>query len=126
MVTMKKVYKSSENTNVPLSGAQEVDGLVFVSGQIHMNSTGQLEGNNIEEKFDVTILNIKKILNEAGLTLKDVVRVHLYLTDLTELPALNKVYTNYFKHPLPARTAIGVSALPLGASLEMDLVASRK
>ncbi|MDP3957695.1 MAG: Rid family hydrolase [bacterium] len=122
---MKKVYKSSEGTNAPLSGAQEVDGLVFVSGQIHVNSVGQLEGNSIEEKFSVVISNVKKILGEAGLTLEDVVRVHLYLTDLTELPALNKVYTNYFEHPLPARTAIGVSALPLGASLEMDVIATR-
>jgi 2-iminobutanoate/2-iminopropanoate deaminase len=123
---MKKVYKSSENTNAPLSGAQEVNGLVFVSGQIHMNSNAQLEGNTIEEKFDVVISNVKKILDEAGLTLNDVIRVHLYLTDLKELPALNKVYPNYFQHPLPARTAVGVSALPLGASLEMDVIATRK
>ncbi len=123
---MKKVYKSSENTNAPLSGAQEVDGLIFVSGQIHINTSGQLEGNTIAEKFDVVISNVKKILDEAELTLDNVIRVHLYLTDLKELPELSKVYSNYFKHPLPARTAIGVSALPLGASLEMDAIASRK
>lgn len=123
---MKKVYKSSENTSAPLSGAQEVDGLVFVSGQIHINSEGQLKGNSIEEKLDMAVSNVTKILSEAGLTLEDVVRVQLYLTDLSELPALNKAYTNYFQHPLPARTAIGVSALPLEASLEMDVVASRK
>ncbi|MBI5156212.1 hypothetical protein HZA45_02970 [Candidatus Peregrinibacteria bacterium] len=122
---MKKVYKSSEGTDAPLSGAIEVDGMIFVSGQIHLNSAGQLEGNTIEEKFGVVILNVQKILKEAGLTLDDVVRVHLYLTDLSELPALNKVYVTYFKQPLPARTAIGVSALPLGANLEMDVVASR-
>ena len=52
---MKKVYKSSEDTNAPLSGAQEVDGLVFVSGQIHMDSSGQLEGDTIVEKFDVVL-----------------------------------------------------------------------
>lgn len=123
---MKKTYRSSENTAAPLSGAQEVNGLVFVSGQIHMNSEGKLEGNSIEEKLDVVISNVKKILDEAGLTLDDVIRVHLYLTDLSELPALNKVYTNYFQHPLPARTAVGVVALPLGASLEMDVIAERK
>lgn len=123
---MRKVYKSSENTNAPLSGAQEVDGLVFVSGQIHMNASGQLEGSTIVEKFDVVISNIKKILEEAGLTLGDVIRVHLYLTDLKELPELNKIYPNYFQHSLPARTAVGVSALPLGASLEMDVIAARK
>lgn len=100
---MKKVYKSSENTSAPLSGAQESNGFVFVSGQIHMNSEGKLEGNSIEEKLDLVISNVKKILDEAGFTLDDVIRVHLYLTDLSELPALNKVYTNYFQHPLPPR-----------------------
>ncbi len=123
---MSKVYKSSENTSAPLSGAYEVDGLVFVSGQIHMNDAGQLEGSTIEERFNSAVSNAKKILNEAGLTLEDVIRVQLYLTDLSELPALNKVYGNYFQHPLPARTAIGVSSLPLGASLEIDVIASRR
>jgi len=122
---MKKIYRPSEHTHAPLSGAQEINGLVFVSGQIHLNVSGQLEGDTIEEKFDAVIANVKKILAEAGLTLDDVIRVHLYLTDLKELPALNKVYPTYFRHPLPARTAVGVSALPLGASVEMDVIAVR-
>lgn len=123
---MKKAYRSSEITSAPLSGAQEANGFVFVSGQIHLNISGQLVGDSIEEKLEAVILNITRILEEAGLTLEDVIRVHLYLTDLSQLPSLNKVYGNYFKHPLPARTAVGVSALPLGASLEVDVVAVRK
>ena len=122
---MKKVYRSSETTTAPLSGAYEANGFVFVSGQVHVDATGQLVGNSIEEKLEAVISNVKKLLEEAGLGLEDVIRVHLYLTDLTQLPALNKVYGGHFKHPLPARTAVGVSALPLGASLEMDVVAVR-
>ena len=122
---MKKAYKSSEHSTAPLSGAREVGGLVFVSGQIHLNSEGKLEGDTIEEQFAITLSNVENLLKEAGLTLEHIVRVQLYLTDLTQLPALNKAYVTYFQHPLPARTAIGVSALPLGASLEMDVVASR-
>jgi 2-iminobutanoate/2-iminopropanoate deaminase len=122
---MKKVYRSSETTTAPLSGAHEANGFVFVSGQIHLNDSGQLIGNSIEEKLDAVILNIKKLLEEANLTLEDVIRVQLYLTDLSQLPSLNKAYMNYFKHPLPARTAVGVSDLPLGASLEMDVIAVR-
>jgi len=121
---MKKVYVSSEKTSAPLSGAIEANGLVYVSGQIHI-SEGQLKGDSIEEKFDITINNVKNILTETGLSLNDVVRVQLYLTDLSQLPALNKVYSNYFQHPLPVRTAIGVSALPLNANLEIDVVAVR-
>ena len=123
---MKKAHISSETTGAPLSGAYEANNFVFVSGQIHINSSKQLEGSTIEEKFDVVISNVKKILNEAGLSLNDIIRVHLYLTDLKELPTLNKVYLNYFQHPLPARTAVGVSSLPLGADLEMDVIAVRK
>lgn len=114
---------SSETTGAPLSGAVEVNGFVFVSGQIHLNSKMELAGETIEEKFDIVISNVKKILAEAKLTLDDVVKVNLYLTDLNELPSLNKVYPNYFEHPLPARAAIGVTALPLGASLEVGVVA---
>ena len=123
---MKKVFRSSETTTAPLSGAYEVNGLVFVSGQVHIDATGQLIGNSIEEKLDAVISNVKKLLEEAGLTLDDVIRVHLYLTDLTQLSTLNKAYMTHFKHPLPARTAVGVSALPLGTSLEMDVIATRK
>lgn len=122
---MKKAYKSSSDTHAPLSGAIEANGFVFISGQIHLNKEGMLEGKTIEEKFGVIMGNVKNILSEAGLSVKDVVRVQLYLTDISELPALNKIYGNYFEDPLPARTSIGITALPLGATLEMDLVAAR-
>lgn len=122
---MKKAYLPSNITAAPLSGAYEARGLVFVSGQIHMHN-GQLVGTTIEEKMSVIVSNIQNILNEAGLTLNDIVKVTLYLTDMSQLPALNKVYINYFQHPLPARTAIGVSSLPLGASLEMEVIAARE
>lgn len=123
---MKKVYIPSEISGAPLSGAIEVGDLVFVSGQIHADENWKLVGTTIEERFDATIKRIEKILNEANLKLADVIRVHLYLTDLAELPALNKVYGNYFSHPLPARTAVGVQSLPLGATLEIDVIAARK
>lgn len=121
---MKKFYRTSESTNAPLSGAVEVGDLVFVSGQIHWEN-GVLVGENIQEKFVQVMKNITDILKEAGLTIDDIVRVHLYLTDLSELKELNEVYMKTFKHPLPARTAVGVVSLPLGASLEMDVIASR-
>ncbi len=124
---MKRVYlPSTDTTGTPLSGAYEVSGLVYISGQIHIGESKQLEGNTIEEKFGVAMTNVGKILSEAGLTLADVIRVQLYLADISELPALNKEYIKYFQHPLPARTAIGVNALPLGASLEIDVIAARE
>lgn len=122
---MMKVYRSSEKTNAPLSGAIEVNGFVFVSGQIHIDFEMKLVGNTMEEKFDATINNVKAILAETGLTLKNIVGVTLYLTDLGELAQLNNVYSKYFQHPLPARTAVGVTSLPIGASLEIDVIAVR-
>ncbi len=122
---MKQVFLPSPATNAPLSGAWEVNGLVFVSGSIHLDEDGKVAGDTIEEKLDLTLTSIKKKLGAANLTLDDVVRVHIYLTDLTELPALNAAYITHFKHPLPARTAVEVSALPLGATLEIDVIAAR-
>jgi 2-iminobutanoate/2-iminopropanoate deaminase len=122
---MKKPFLPSVDNSVPLSGAWEVNGLVFVSGQVHVDASGNIAGKTIEEQLELTITNVKKRLAAADLTLDDVVRVQLYLTDLSQLPALNKAYKTYFKHPLPVRTAIGVVALPLGANLEMDVIAAR-
>lgn len=122
---MKKVHLSSKTTGVPLSGAYEVNGLVFVSGQIHADTEWNLQGETIEEKFEVVMANVKRVLAEADLTLADIVNIKLYLTNLNELSALNKVYGDYFQHPMPTRTAMSVVALPLDASLEVDVVASK-
>jgi 2-iminobutanoate/2-iminopropanoate deaminase len=121
---MKKAFLSSETTGAPLSGAQEANGLIFVSGQIHMND-GKLEGETIEERLEITIRNVEKVLAEAGLTLEDVVKIEVFLTDISELPALNKAYPKYWEHPFPARTALCVKSLPLGATLEIAAIASR-
>lgn len=122
---MKKVYGSSETSAAPLSSAWEVNDVVFVSGQIHADEEWNLVGDSIEERFAVIMQRIERILKEADLTSEDIIQARLYLTDLTELPALNEMYKSYFKHPLPARTAVGVSELPLGATLEIEVVAAR-
>lgn len=122
---MKKHYISSEVTKGPYTAAWEYNGLVYVSGQIHQNEKGEVIGNTVEEKLDIILTNVKKILAEAGLGLSDVIRVQVYITDIALLPDLNKAYMTYFQHPLPARTAIGVVALPRGATLELDVLAAR-
>jgi 2-iminobutanoate/2-iminopropanoate deaminase len=123
---MKQFYISSEDTGAPLSGAGETNGIVYVSGQIHADENLQLVGNTIEEKFHAAMKRVEHVLSEANSTSANIIRVQLYLTNIEELPALNEAYKQYFnKHPMPARTAIGVSGLPLGASLEIDVVASR-
>jgi 2-iminobutanoate/2-iminopropanoate deaminase len=123
---MKKVYGSSELLNAPLSSAWEANGVVFISGQIPADKEWKLIGETIEERFTAAMGNVKNILATADLTVNDIIQVRLYLTDLAELPALNEAYKKYFNHPFPARTALGVSKLPLGASLEIEVVAARQ
>ncbi len=123
---MKKVYGSSEESGAPVSAAWEANGMLFVSGQIRANKEWQLIGETIEERFAVVMSNVENILSQAGMSSADIIQVRLYLTDLSELPALNEAYKKHFSHPLPARTALGVSRLPLGASLEVEVVALRQ
>ena len=99
---------------------------MFVSGQIHADDELNLIGETIEERFAAVMRGVENVLSEAGLTASDIVHARLYLTDLNELPALNEAYKQYFKHPLPARAAMEVSRLPLGASLEIEVIAAKE
>ena len=121
---MKKIHQPSSKNRF-ISGAVEAGGLVYFSGQVHADSDLNLHGETIEEKFFYTMERIEENLAAADLTKKDIIRLQIYVTDINELPALNAEYAKYFEHPMPARTAIGVTALPLGASLEIDIIAAR-
>lgn len=68
--------------------------------------------------------NINNILTEAGASLNDIVKVTIYVTDMAMIPELNKVYPSYFEQPYPAREAVCVKELPLGASMEISVMAS--
>jgi reactive intermediate/imine deaminase len=92
--------------------------------RIHADKDWNVLGETVAEKFNLAINNVKNVLTEAGLNLDDVVKVNLALTDLKDLPEINKVYGDYFNHPMPARAAIGVKELPLGATLEIEVVAA--
>lgn len=122
---MKKYYGSSEESGTFLSKMVEVNGIIYLSGQVHADDQLQLHGETIEEKFLYTMEQIEKKLAEADLTKQDIIRIQIYIVDIAELSKLNEEYAKYFKHPMPVRTAISVQALPLGASLEIDVIASR-
>lgn len=117
---------SSKESGLPLSGAVEVDGTLYVSGQIHINEeTGEMIEGTIEEKTHYTMKNIEALLSQAGYAFADVVQVVVYLADLANAPAVNEVYASYFEHPLPTRTMIGVAALPLNADVEITVTARK-
>ncbi len=108
----------------PYSHAVEAAGLLFLSGQTPIDpQTGKLVSGTIREQTAQCLTNLFQVLEAAGLGSDDVVNVQIYLTDMNDFPAMNEVYAGRFARPYPARTTIGVASLPLGAAVEIGLVA---
>lgn len=124
---MKQAISTPDAPSAPafLSQAIVSKGLIFVAGQVHALSDNTLAGETAEEKLAQIMRNISAILASADATLNDVVKVTIYVTDMSLMPELNKVYPTYFKEPYPAREAVCVKELPLGASIEISVVASK-
>lgn len=110
----------------PYSQAIEVNGFVYASGQLPINpATGAFPEGGVKEQTRQSILNVKAILEEAGLALSNVVKTTVYLADMGDFAAMNEVYSQFFAQPFPARSAIAVKALPKGALVEVEVVAAR-
>ena len=108
---------------LPFSMAVRGAGLLFFSGQVATDpATGELIEGDIGQQTDQVLRNLTAALAAAGKDLGDVIRVGVDLTDMSQFGAMNDVYVRFFTEPYPARTAIGVAALPLGAAVEMDAV----
>lgn len=123
---MKKAYNDSESTGLPFSEAMEANGMVYVSGQVHIDEDGNVIGDTMEEKVRITMGNVERVLQNAGLGLNDVVKVEILLPNLErDAEAVNTVYPKFWEHPMPARAMFGVSALPLGADIEIVAIAAR-
>jgi 2-iminobutanoate/2-iminopropanoate deaminase len=99
------------------------NGVVFVSGQIHADSELKLVEGSAKDKLDQIMANISEVLAATGTGLDSIVKVTIYVTDMAIMPELNTVYPTYFSDILPAREAVCVKALPLGASIEISVVA---
>lgn len=110
----------------PYSQAIEVNGFVYASGQLPIDpATGAFPEGGVKEQTRQSILNVKAILEEAGLDLSNVVKTTVYLADMGDFVAMNEVYSQFFAQPFPARSAIAVKALPKGALVEVEVVAAR-
>lgn len=110
----------------PYSQAIEVNGFVYASGQLPIDpATGAFPEGGVKEQTRQSLLNVKAILEEAGLALSDVVKTTVYLADMGDFAAMNEVYSQFFAQPFPARSAIAVKALPKGALVEVEVVAAR-
>jgi 2-iminobutanoate/2-iminopropanoate deaminase len=110
----------------PYSQAIVAGDLVFISGQIPIDPrTGKLVEGDFEDQVRRVLENIKAILEAAGLTLDDVVKVTAFLKDPSKFQDFNRVYSEYFKGSFPARTTVFVADLPAGAQVEVEAIALR-
>ena len=110
----------------PYSQAIDTGDLVFISGQIPIvPGTGQLLDGDIRVQTDQVMKNIGAILDAAGLQFSHVVKCTCYLADIADFKEMNEVYGRYFTSEPPARAAIQVGKLPLGAKVEIDTIAVR-
>jgi reactive intermediate/imine deaminase len=107
----------------PYSQAVRRGETVFLSGQIALDpDTGLLVEGDVEVQARRAFDNLRAVCEAAGGSLDDVVRLGLYLTDLDQFARVNAVMSDYFEAPFPARSTIGVSALPRGAQFEVDAI----
>ena len=125
---VRKTYRAKNVTaSGPYSHAVEADDFIFLSGQTAMNAetVENLQGN-IAEQTKQCFTNLFEVLEAANLTHDDVVKVNVYLTDMNNFSSMNEVYKTFFNDPYPARTCVAVLALPLGAEVEIEMIAKRK
>ncbi len=109
----------------PYSQALDLGNVVYCSGQIPIvPATGEL-AEGLQAQAEQVFANIEAVLAEAGLTMANVVKTTLFLTDLADFAAVNEIYAKHFATPYPARSCVQVAGLPKGAKLECEVVAVR-
>ena len=123
----RKAYNADGAVSVgPYSHAVESGELIFFSGQTPIDSnTGKLVEGDISAQTEQCFKNLFNVIKSTGLTPDDVVKVNVFLTDMGNFGAMNVVYSKQFNSPYPARTTIGVAALPLGAQVEIEMIARK-
>ncbi|NMO98099.1 RidA family protein [Paenibacillus lemnae] len=107
----------------PYSQAVEAGGFLYTSGQLGLNpETGEF-AEGVTEQTRFSLNNVKAILEEAGLTLDQVVKTTVFLKDMNDFAAVNEVYGSFFSEPYPARSAVEVARLPKDGLVEIEVIA---
>ncbi len=110
----------------PYSHGIDSDPIVFCSGQTPIDpATGQLAEGTVGDRTGQCFDNLFAVLEAGGLGPDDVVKVNVYLTNMSDFTAMNEIYAARFVEPFPARTTIGVASLPLNSDIEIELIARR-
>ena len=110
----------------PYSQAIEANGLVINSGQLPIDpATGEFAPGGIKEQTRQSLTNAKAILEEAGISMANVMKTTVFLSDMNNFAAMNEVYAEFFSEPFPARSAIAVKTLPKNALVEVECIAAK-
>lgn len=105
------------------SQAMQVGNMLFVSGQIPFDpKTMELVSEDVQEQTKQSLENLKAIIEEAGMTLEDVVKTTIFIKDMNEFALINEIYGNYFENNKPARACVEVARLPKDVKVEIDAI----
>jgi 2-iminobutanoate/2-iminopropanoate deaminase len=123
----RKAFNAGATPIGPYSHAAYAGDIIFCSGQLPLDpATGKLVEGDIGVQTEQCFKNCFQVIEEAGLTSDDVVKVTVFLTDMSHFAGMNEVYKEKFSAPFPARSAIGVAALPMGADIEIEMIVKAK
>ncbi|ODV58105.1 putative isoleucine biosynthesis protein HMF1 [Ascoidea rubescens DSM 1968] len=124
MTTLTSIYPpGAPPPAAPYSPAVKAGNMIFVSGQIPINSKGEILEGTIGEKTELILDNIQLILKGANSDLTKIAKVNIFLTDMAFFSEINKVYVTYFTDFKPARSCVAVKELPLGVDIEIECIA---
>ncbi len=124
---MKRIIKTDDAPAAvgAYSQAASNDSLLFTAGQIPLTADGELLADeSIELQTEQALYNLDAVLDKAGATSADVLKVTVFLDDIDDFDAMNETYANYFDDEPPARSAVEVAALPKGVGVEIEAIAS--
>lgn len=107
----------------PYSQAIKANGFLFISGQIPLTPNGELVGDDIKTQTNQVLKNLKSILKEADLSLKDTVKTTIFLKNMDDFSVVNEIYAQAFGEHKPARSTIEISKLPKDVLIEIELIA---
>ncbi len=127
-VKMKEIIfsESAPKPVGPYSQAVKVGNLMFLSGQIPLiPETGKFVEGGIKEQTEQVLKNITAVLAAAGCSFENIVKTTCFLSDISNFAAMNEVYKTYFSENFPARSTYAVAGLPLGALIEIEVIASK-
>ena len=126
---MEKKIINTTNAPVPIgpySQAIMVDDILYISGQVCIDPvTNHLKNKDLQEETHQVMANLKAILQEAGMSFRNVVKTTIFLTDMNRFSELNEIYGKYFESDYPTRETVQVSALPKFVNVEISMIAAR-